>query len=315
MKKKQNKKTSILKIIFKWTKRGLTIGLPLYLFFKNKKEKNKEEQKVTNFKDANHLMLSPESQLDRRFLKIKDAINLRDIGGYTTTDGKKIKWQKVYRSEELAHLSEESISELATLGIRHIYDFRDANKLIKHPDPEIKGAVNHHIPVLKNIPHSAKDIDLNDPKGIDTFMRYVYTYLVQEKAQDFANILKTITDENQLPILVHCTNGKDRTGFMIALILLICRVPEETVYSDYSLSNYTFDKAFDTLGTILHDEINSVTEIKKDALRNFFGVKPDWLKITLDYIREHYGNVENYLIAQTDMTSEDFEKIRYNLTE
>lgn len=315
MKNKSKKKCSILKKILKWTKRGLLIGLPLYLFLKNRDEESKPAETVTDFKDADHLIFSPESQLDRRFLQIQNTINLRDIGGYATTDGKTTKWQRVYRSEELAHLPEESILELEKLGIQHIYDFRDDNKLLKHPDPEIKGAVHHHIPVLKSVAHSAKDIDLTDPTGIDRFMRNVYDYLVTERAQDFADILKTITDEKQLPILVHCTNGKDRTGFMIALILLLCRVPEETVYSDYTLSNYTFDEAFETLGTILHDEINSNTKIKKDALRDFFGVKPDWLKITLDYINEHHGNVENYLLAHTDMTTEDFEKIRANLTE
>lgn len=315
MKKKTKKNCSILKTIVRWMKRGVLLGIPLYLLFKNKDNKGKPTQTDTNFTDENHLIILPESQIDSRFIQIESTINLRDIGGYTTTDGKTTKWGKVYRSEELAHLPEESVADLEKLGIRNIYDFRDDHKLVKHPDPEIEGATNHHIPVLKDISHSAKDIDLNDPNGIDTFMKNVYDYLVKERAQDFADILKTITDEKQLPILIHCTNGKDRTGFMIALILLICRVPEETVYSDYTLSNYTFDEAFDTLGTILHDEINAVTEVKKSALRDFFGVKPDWLKITLDYINKHYGDVETYLLSQTDMTLDDFDKIRKNLTE
>lgn len=315
MKKKTKKNCSILKTILRWIKRSILLGIPLYLLFKNKDYKGKPTQTDTDFTDENHLIILPESQIDSRFIQIESTINLRDIGGYTTSDGKTTKWGKVYRSEELAHLPEESVADLEKLGIRNIYDFRDDHKLVKHPDPEIEGATNHHIPVLKDISHSAKDIDLNDPNGIDTFMKNVYDYLVKERAQDFADILKTITDEKQLPILIHCTNGKDRTGFMIALILLICRVPEETVYSDYTLSNYTFDEAFDTLGTILHDEINAVTEVKKSALRDFFGVKPDWLKITLDYINKQYGNVENYLLSQTDMTLDDFDKIRKNLTE
>ncbi|NLN96789.1 MAG: tyrosine-protein phosphatase [Eubacteriaceae bacterium] len=315
MKKNTKKNCSILKTIVRWMKRGVLLGIPLYLIFKNKDDKGKPTQTDTDFTDENHLIILPESQIDSRFLQIENTINLRDIGGYTTTDGKTTKWGKVYRSEELAHLPEKSIADLEKLGIRNIYDFRDDHKLVKHPDPEIEGATNHHVPVLKDISHSAKDIDLNDPNGIDTFMKNVYDYLVKERAQDFADILKIITDEKQLPILIHCTNGKDRTGFMIALILLICRVPEETVYSDYTLSNYTFDEAFDTLGTILHDEINAVTEIKKSALRDFFGVKPDWLKITLDYINKQYGNVETYLLSHTDMTLDDFDKIRKNLTE
>lgn len=42
-----------------------------------------------------------------------------------------------------------------------------------------------------------------------------------------------------VPALLHCTAGKDRTGFGSALVLLALGVPEHTAYDDYLLTNAT----------------------------------------------------------------------------
>ncbi|MEG0379478.1 MAG: tyrosine-protein phosphatase, partial [Eubacterium sp.] len=169
--------------------------------------------------------------------------------------------------------------------------------------------------VLKNMPMSHNDLDFNQPDAIDRFMRHIYLFQVENRAQQFAIVLKVMTKADEYPILYHCTNGKDRTGFMTALILLICGVPEETIISDYSLTNLTFDEAFETLGSIMADELNATQGVSKDQLKDFFGVKPEWLKIQLNYIKDHYENVDAYLLDKTDLTKEDLDKIRANMLE
>jgi protein-tyrosine phosphatase len=269
----------------------------------------------TDYKDSDHLIFCDESLLGRRLIQLDNTINMRDIGGYTGLDGRSVKWGKVIRSEELAHLSDDDVAYLNDLGIKHVYDFRDEKKAKSTPDRLPASADYTNLPTLAGLPVSHEDLDFDQPDAIDGFMRKIYEYQVANKAPIFATILKTLTDPDELPILYHCTNGKDRTGFMTALILLICGVPEKTIVSDYSLSNLTFDEAFATLGSIMADEMEESRNISKDKIRDFFGVKPQWLQLQLDYIKENYETVDAYLFDNTDLTPADLDAIRENLLE
>jgi len=270
----------------------------------------------TDYKDSEHLIFCEESHLGRRLIQLEQSINIRDLGGYTGLDHQKTKWKKIIRSEELNHLSDNDIKALENLGIKYVIDFRGESKATKLPDKLPKTAKYLHIPLLAELPYTPADIDYDDPTGIDTFMRKIYRYQVENRAVDFAKVLKLLTKAESYPLLYHCTNGKDRTGIMTAFILLICGVPEETIISDYTLTNLTFDEAFDVLGSLLtesYQNSNTLPTIDKNKLRDFFGVKPAWLKIVLEYIRTEYGTVEAYFKANTDLTDADFKAIRENM--
>lgn len=290
---------------------------------KRKKQERDEEKKYpaaalvkTDYHDQNHLIFCEESQLNRRIIKLEKTINMRDIGGYTGLNGRKTKWGRVIRSEELCHLSDHDVKALENMGIRHVFDFRDAPKARVNQDKIPETADYKNLPVLSGMTISPQDLDYHDPDAIDRFMRKIYAYQVANKAQDYAVVLHTLTDEHELPILYHCTNGKDRTGFMTALILLICGVPEATIISDYTLTNLTFDEAFHTLGAIMMEVMNKgKQDVEKEKLRDFFGVRPEWLKIQLDYITDNYGSVDAYLLDQTDLTEKDLDAIRDNMLE
>ncbi|MEG0508303.1 MAG: tyrosine-protein phosphatase [Eubacterium sp.] len=269
----------------------------------------------TDFKDEDHLIFCDESNLGKRLIQLENSINIRDIGGYTGLNGRKTKWHKVIRSEELAHLSNNDIKYFENLKLKHVFDFRDEPKAKAVPDKLPSTTDYKNIPVLKNMPVSHTNLDFDQPDAIDHFMRYIYKYQVENCAQQYAEILKVLTHAEELPILYHCTNGKDRTGFMTALILLICGVPEETIVSDYSLTNLTFDEAFEVLGSLMADELNAAKGVSKDQLKDFFGVKPEWLKIQLDYIKNNYDNIDAYLLDKTDLTLDDLNKIRVNMLE
>ena len=207
------------------------------------------------------------------------------------------------------------MKSLEAMGIKHVYDFRDPVKARLKTDRMPATADYTNLPVLSGFSVDHRSLDFDDPQAVDRFMRGIYAFQVKHKAQDYATILHTLTKEDELPILYHCTNGKDRTGFMTALILLICGVPEATIISDYTLTNLTFDEAFHTLGAIMLDEMKDSMDIQKEKLRDFFGVKPEWLKIQLDYIKKHYGTVDAYLLANTDLTEADLDAVRANMLE
>nr|WP_320026797.1 tyrosine-protein phosphatase [uncultured Acetobacterium sp.] len=262
-----------------------------------------------NFKNESNLIFCEETQLGKRLIQLENSINIRDIGGYTGMDGRKIKWRKVIRSEELAHLSDKDVDYFAALRLKHVFDFRNQSKSERQADRLPKTAQYHLIPIFSSADMGLDHKDFTQPGVVDEFMRHIYKIQTEDRAQCFAEVLKYLTESSEYPILYHCTNGKDRTGFMTYLILSILGVNEEVILSDYTLTNLTFDESYNLLGNIMSEELG----IENYHLWEFYGVKPDWLKISMDYVNTNFGNVETYLMEKTDLREKDFKKIRDNL--
>jgi len=264
-----------------------------------------------NFKDAHNLIFCDETQLYKRIIQLENSINIRDIGGYSGLDGRTVKWGKVIRSEELCHLSDNDVDYFRDLGLKHAFDFRNEAKAFKQVDRLPETTEYHLLPIFDSLDFGIGKTDFTQPGTVDQFMRAIYKTQTEERAQCFAEVLKYLTLPHELPLLYHCTNGKDRTGFMTFLILSLLGVDEATIISDYTLTNLTFDESFDLLGNIMSEELG----IENHHLWEFYGVKPDWLKISINYIKENFGSVENYLLSETDLSAQDFAKIRDNLLE
>ncbi|XP_033747160.1 uncharacterized protein LOC117332382 [Pecten maximus] len=99
--------------------------------------------------------------------------------------------------------------------------------------------------------------------------------------------LKLLTKKDNLPALLNCAHGKDRTGIMSALILLLLGETTENVIQDYTAS----EKALEPIKPRLHDEI--VKRFNWDE--SFMYAKPETLQTALNHIHDKYGSVENYL--------------------
>ena len=89
-----------------------------------------------------------------------------------------------------------------------------------------------------------------------------------------------------LPMLVHCTQGKDRTGIVISLVLMILGVPLDAIDYDYMLS-----------GPELVPEMPArLKEIREIGLTDEFGdVSPDMIKKTAAHLSDSYGGLDAYL--------------------
>ena len=88
--------------------------------------------------------------------------------------------------------------------------------------------------------------------GVGAFGRDLYVlFTTGENApllagELWARIFRRLEDPDNLPFLFHCTAGKDRTGFVAALVLLALGVPAETVYEDYLVTN-RYRAAYNTM--------------------------------------------------------------------
>jgi len=160
---------------------------------------------------------------DPRWIELSGPRNMRDVGGLTTKEGLRIRPGILFRSSRLAEATEEDCAHLRSLGLRTVLDLRSEGEIWVYPDaPCILESVNYKpLPIV-----------------IGSFATLEETYLdiVNTYAPSIAGVFKDIADPHNLPILYHCTLGKDRTGITTALLYLLLGVDQETIMSDYLLS-------------------------------------------------------------------------------
>lgn len=118
-------------------------------------------------------------------------------------------------------------------------------------------------------------------------------------------------------MLIHCTAGKDRTGVIVALILSLCGVDDETIAEEYALTQVGLEsrKAELTEHLLRTAELMDITAIKgsPEAAQRMLGARKESMLGTLAWIRQKYGSVEGYVVNECRVTPEAVEQIRRNL--
>ena len=120
---------------------------------------------------------------------------------------------------------------------------------------------------------------------------------------EFCRIFDLLTEEANFPIMVHCTQGKDRTGLSVLLVLLLLNIPLEAIQYDYLLSE----------PELLPERESRLREIHAIGLTDdFAGCPSDFVETVSKHITEKHGSIEKYLLS-IDVSKDKQSKIKYNL--
>jgi protein-tyrosine phosphatase len=246
-----------------------------------------------------------------RTLWLPGAVNFRDIGGYRTHDGRTTRWGQVYRAGSMAELSDDEVAYLDRLGLRLSYDLRTSDEAGRQPDRLPAAATPLHRPIVGNVSRLRRIVTLYRKRHhIQEVLEAVYIVMLDQNTQIFADIFHTAAVPANLPLVIHCTAGKDRTGLATALLLSALGVPEETVVADYTLSNH----AFDVLAGRMQPEMRRLYSFGfgEVQLRPFLLAEARTMEAALAYIRQRYGSLDWYL-QKAGVTDEILERVRDNL--
>jgi protein-tyrosine phosphatase len=230
-----------------------------------------------------------------RVLPLAGGVNFRDLGGYRTAGGRVVRWGRVYRSGSLAELSEADVAYLGRLGLRLSCDLRSPDESARRPDRLPPGTATLHRPVAAEVGRARRVITLITlRKRIQTLLQQVYTVMIDQNGPLFAGIVGAAADPANLPLVIHCTAGKDRTGLAAAILLLALGVPEDTVIADYTLSNSAFEELAGRMGP----EMEPLYRLGFDEvqLRPFLLAEARTMTGALVHLRQRYGSVEWYLL-------------------
>ncbi len=247
-------------------------------------------------------------------VRLDGASNFREIGGYLTAQGQRIRPNMVYRSDDLSRLSRADRVRLARLNLKLVCDLRGARERETRPDRLGPGnsvrIVNLPIPELEVDREYMIKLLLSGRTGeihSEEWMKAFYRRMVTRHASEFGALLQLISDPANIPVLIHCTGGKDRTGLAVAFILLALGVPTETVFDDYLLTNTYTAKATDRKVKLLW--LLSRFGTKPDQVRSLFGAKKEYLQVAFDTITQAYGSIDAYLHYALGVTPETRERL------
>ena len=236
-------------------------------------------------------------------LSITSVPNLRDLGGYQTSDGGTIAAGLAYRSNQLSKISPEDMEKLAALKLRNAFDLRTEVERKKRPE-ELPPGVNYVVlDVLADSPQAGPaqlEILMQDPVKANAelgggkvqagFQASYREFVSLPSAQrEFRNLFLALGDKEQVPALFHCTTGKDRTGWAAAALLTLLGVPEDVVMKDYLRSN-------DYILPAYQDSIDAFVTGGGDPEipRAILGVKKEYLEAAFEEMQTKYGSIENY---------------------
>lgn len=233
-------------------------------------------------------------------IKFKKLKNTRDLGGIKV-DGGVVKHKKFLRGPSLCNATKNDIEKLVkeyNLGV--IIDLRTEMEREKKPDPEINSVTYLHMPIFnENIPGMTHESDENLKDDLDKlnvdFTKMYKAILKEEKyLNEVSKIIKTImnTDEDK-SVLFHCSEGKDRTGIIAAIILFILGASKEDVLKDYYYTNVVNRKRANKYFFLVLCFKFSIKKAK--IVKNLFLAKPEYINSALDVIFKDYGGVDNFI--------------------
>ena len=171
-------------------------------------------------------------------LDIPGAANVRDLGGHPAAGGARIAHGRVYRGDALSQLTAEGTARLSDLGLYGLVDYRLPDDRARRPDRLLP---RHDIRVIDSgfLPRGGEEMLRAVAQGeigaaeVMAEMERHYRLFATEELGRYAATFRLLLEAEGRPILVHCTSGKDRTGWAAVLIMRALGCPDVAIVADY----------------------------------------------------------------------------------
>lgn len=237
--------------------------------------------------------------------RLNTLYNVRDLGGYTTQDGKMTQPGRFLRADAPIRLDEHDRSVLAAYPVRTVIDLRTDSEIRSAPSVLAHDAdVNyHHVSLMGDdigkamaaladhaYAQAQAKAQASTLDNTQASLPYqvgpadFYIMLLDRSQKPIGQVMKILADAPSGASLFNCSHGKDRTGVIAALLLLLAGVSDDDVVENYRVSDVLLQPWFDTF-------IHEIPE--KDLV--FYNTNPLHMRKTLDHLSAHYGSAAQFL--------------------
>jgi protein-tyrosine phosphatase len=224
-----------------------------------------------------------------RDIALADTFNLRDLGGYPTRDGRRVRWRRLFRGAGLQRLAGADVEIVRDLGLVTAIDLRTSGELEARGGYPIAvlPATFHHLPMI------AATWDLTDlnPDEAETYLAGRYRDMLTEGRATIAETVRILSRAESLPAVFYCAAGKDRTGVLAALVLDALGVEVEHIIADYHLSKERVERIRARAGAAAGDLPSAML----DQPPAFMQAPAGAMQLLLAWIGEEHGSTAAYL--------------------
>lgn len=197
--------------------------------------------------------------MHKQTLGLDSVANARQLGGYVTEDGRRVKNGVLLRSGMLYGLQPQDQKRLLeNYGLTRVIDLRTPREAEEKPDPALEGVTQILLPVMEQESASqAAIVDIYQVYGAEPGRAYVemaragaldenmYTcfFDIESSMAAYRRFFHCLLAHREGAVLWHCTGGKDRAGLAAVLVLGVLGVEKETILADFALTNQANRKA------------------------------------------------------------------------
>ena len=240
-----------------------------------------------------------------RQVALAAAVNVRDIGGYRSVGGPEVFRGRLFRGDSLSQLTSSDTEQLDRLGLRTVIDFRTPGEVLLGGNDRLPFAVEYaHLPVgggdlgaiyelIASGDHERQRRELGGGRAASFMVEMNRGFVADPRQREaFGAALRLLCSPGRLPLLYHCTGGKDRAGWMTAIVLTALGVPRELVLRDYLLSNDFHRTGYQKLR---FDLVKTGIVADPELLRPVLELSATYLGAAFEEADRQYGSFGRFL--------------------
>ena len=235
----------------------------------------------------------------QRNVPLAGGVNFRDLGGYLTSDGRRVHWGRLFRSGHMANLTDDDKRVFAALDVRTICDFRlaeerasEMSRLPNEPRLEILGIA----PGINDAFYFHRLFaSTTDPQAIVDAMHEMLRSLVRDVAPRYGRLFEVLLEQPAGSTLINCSAGKERTGIGAALVLTALGVPRTGILYDFMLSRRYFPAEAEVPRVRQKYAVEAPGELGRALIMPLLETRESYLQSAFEVIDREYGSGEEFL--------------------
>ena len=243
-----------------------------------------------------------------RHYSFEGCFNFRDIGGYLNQEGRRVKKGLYFRAGRQDRMTNKDLAQLSDLNISTQIDLRKKEEVLDQGRGPLEDMGAKYINISV-IPEGGSE-KLNKLVGDTGISGKRYLGYLEFGPTSWLRLFGILADEENLPVLLHCTAGKDRTGVSTAFLLSVLGVSRDIIEADYLLTNLDTERQAD----FIESTVGYPEGYDREKMISIAGVPKDAMKDFLDGVESKWGSVIEYL-KKIGVTPEKMEKVRNNFLE
>src|SRR5579875_196915 len=258
-----------------------------------------------------------------RHVALDGAVNVRDIGGYRSAYGLEVRRGRLFRGDALSQLTAADVARLATLGLCTVIDFRTPGEvLLGGADrlpygvelvalPVSGGDLGSVYELIASGDHERQHRALGEGRAASLMVEISRGFVADPRQREaFGAAFRLLCSPGRLPLLFHCSGGRDRAGWMTTIVLTALGVPRELVLRDYLLSNDFHRTGYTKLR---FDLVKTGMVRDPDLLRPILEQSPTYLAAAFEEADRRYGSFGRFLADGLEVSQAMLAEVRDRL--